>query len=137
MEQALDALDAAEDLPVTERVPAEQEAVQDFAEAIAEALADGFSSVQQGPLADAVASEANHYNKSDVKELIQDAVEERQGAGKKRLDELLREDLDRVEVVKTTDHKQGATYRWHFDPAGSAPFQVETRSGTDGRGHFS
>lgn len=109
---------------------AEQEHVDEFVSAVAKALADGLNQ-PVGLYAGAVAEETEYYSKTDLKQQISDRVEEYRGGDKQPLGEFVGEELVKVLVVKTTDHRQGAEYIWDF-----GTFKVETRSGKDGRGHF-
>lgn len=111
--------------------PAEQAALDAFADAMATALLDGLRGSDTAAYVAPIADAAKYYNKTDVQGRVQDAVEERENVGKTPLDDMLRHDLRNVRVIKTTDKKQGTVYRWDF-PNG----EVETRSGKDGRGHF-
>lgn len=135
-DDALEALADAAEMSDVKQHAAEQEAIADFADEMADALLDGLVGSQTSPYAAILAKKADYYNKSDIRGEIQSAVEAKENAGKKDLAELLRNDLAEVVVVRTTDHKQGTTYRWHFDPDDAPKFQVETHHGKDGRGHF-
>lgn len=110
---------------------AENEHVSQFVDELAAALVDGLDE-PVGLFAGAVADETEYYTKTDLKQKVSDAVEERRNAGKPALDQYILDHLEKVIVVKTTDARQGADYIWDFDT-----FQVETQSGRDRRGHFS
>lgn len=109
---------------------AEHEHVSEFIDAVAQALADGMNQ-PVGFFAGAVADETEYYTKSDLKQQIKDRTEELRNGGKQPLDGFVEDRLNKVVVVKTTDHRQGAEYIWDF-----GTFKVETQSGKDGRGHF-
>ncbi len=109
---------------------AEQEHVTAFVDEVAQALADGLTDAV-GFYAGAVAEETEYYSKTDLKQQITDRTEELSDSGGKRLNEFIEDRLEKVTVVKTTDHLQGAEYIFDF-----GTFKVETRSGKDGRGHF-
>lgn len=123
------AMDSAENAAVAGQ--AEHHAVTQVVEAVSEALVDGMNE-PVGYFAGMLADECQYHVKTDIKELITDAVEERRGQHKQPLCEFVDDRLESVTVVKTTDHRQGAEYVWDF-----GTFKVETQSGKDGRGHFS
>lgn len=132
MQQAVDDLQAAhaEAENAAKAGVAEQEHVSAFVDAVARELDAGMNE-PVGLFAGAVADETEYYTKSDLKQQIKDRSEELRNKGKEPLDEFVQDRLEKVVVVKTTDHKQGAEYIWDF-----GTFKVETQSGKDGRGHF-
>lgn len=119
--------DEAKDL-----APAEDEVLRDFADSYAEALLEGFSHTKTDVHAAMLADEADYHNKTNVKNLIQEAVEQKKGVHEKAFDEVLRENLDEVVVVRTTDAKQDTLYRWHLKEC-----KIETTSSGETRTHFS
>lgn len=124
--------DAQELTDVTDRAIAEREAVEDvFVDAVATALVGGenFPVVRySSPVGDV----SHNYNRTVVKQLITDRVEQLRGeAGPRPFNEFIEERLETVYITRTTDANQGTTYTWDF-----GTFRVETRSGGDGRGHF-
>jgi len=82
---------------------AEQEHVTAFVDEVAQALADGLTDAV-GFYAGAVAEETEYYSKTDLKQQIKDRTEELSDSGGKRLNEFIKDRLEKVTVVKTTDH---------------------------------
>lgn len=109
---------------------AEQKHVAAFVDELARALTDGLNDAV-GFYAGAVADEAEYYSKTDLKQQVKDKTEELRGGDKQPLDEFVQERLESVLVVRTTDARQGAEYIFDF-----GTFKIETQSGEDGRGHF-
>ena len=129
---AIAELQAAGGTDAKSRGGAEQAAADRVADGVARALVDGLTD-PAGPYAKQVAAESDFWTPTDLKARITDRVEELEaGGGNERLDEYVENELEKVTVVRTTDHRQGAEYVWDF-----GAFKVETRSGKDGRGHFS
>lgn len=123
--------DAQEDADnVAELAPKEVEIVQRFTDTVAKCLAEGMNK-PVGFFASAVADAAEHHTKTNLKQSIKDRSEDYRGGDKQELDRFITDRLEKVIVVKTTDHRQGAEYVWDF-----GTFKVETRSGKDGRGHY-
>lgn len=130
LEEAVDDLDAADGGNTMEVARAESDAVEKVVDAVAEALVDGMNE-SVGFFAGALADVCHYNNKTDLKQQIKDRVTELRDDGKEPLDGFMEDRLEKVTVVKTTDHKQGAQYIWDF-----GTFKVETKSGRDRRGHF-
>lgn len=131
---ALEAIQEAQEESMDPAVlaPAEQRAKDDFADGMAEAIEAGLRPSDLGAYITPIEETIHNYNKSQVKAAIQDAIEDLEASKKTPLQDVIRDRLRKVTKVKTTDRKQGTVYRWDF-PDGV----VETRSGKDGRGHFS
>lgn len=130
---AIAAFEEAAEFPTIERVSAEQETALKFADEQAEALSDGLQPAHMRSACDNVADTADNYTKSDLIDLVEDRLEgiaDNKDA-RRPFDVILREDLEEVVIVRTTDARQKTIYRWQF-PAGT----VETRSTKDGRAHF-
>ena len=64
-----------------EVAPAEQEAIDDFADVLADALLDGLRGSDTAAYIGPVADSAKYYNKTDIQTRFQDAVEERENVG--------------------------------------------------------
>jgi hypothetical protein len=110
----------------------EDEAIETLAEGVGKALAQGLNA-PAGRFAAVVGKESEYYTKTDAKQKIREKSEEyaRQDRDKQPLCEYLQDELNKVVVHRISDAKQGAHYSWHF-----GNFQVQTRSGKDGREHF-
>lgn len=130
---AIAAFDRADELPTIEKVSAEQEAALEFADEQAEALSDGLQTAHMRSACDNVSDEADNYTKSDLIDLVEDRLEEIVGEkdGRRPFNQILRDDLEEVVIVRTTDARQKTIYRWQFTTG-----TVETRSTKDGRAHF-
>lgn len=113
----------------------EQSAVEDFIDAVAGVVADGLGQHQVSPHLDAVAEAAAAYNKTALKEALDERVDEleREGDdGRVPLDAFVEQRLREVTVVRTTDEKQDTVWRWTF-----GDFTLETGTTKDGIEHFS
>lgn len=126
-------LEAAEDLPLIERVTKEQEKVLSFADTQAELLDDGLQKVHMRSMCGSVAGVADNYTKSALMELVDERYEELVESQDTRrpFDEILEEDLEEVVVTRTTDARLQTLYRWRFSTG-----TVETQATKDGRTHF-
>ncbi|UPV72965.1 hypothetical protein M0R89_10435 [Halorussus limi] len=131
-DEALAQIESVADASPAEKGAGEEEAVHTFADTVADALLEGFGESSTGVHVSAIADTADYFNKTDVQGVIQEKVEAKKQADRRPFNEVLETELEEVVTVKTTDHKQDATYRWDFGTA-----TVETQSGKDGRGHFS
>lgn len=131
--EAIAAFEKASDLGPIERVKAEQEAALEFADAQASALSDGLQPAHMRSACDTLSGEAKNYTKSDLINLVEDRLEElvEKQDTRRPFDTILREDLEEVVIVRTTDARQKTIYRWQFREGA-----VETRSTKDGRTHF-
>lgn len=133
-----DALEAFEEAGAQEdpieKASGEQRAADDFLTILADCIVDGLSVAQARQHCDVVADSADHYNKTTLTELLEEKIEEKKEAECDRppFDEVIQEELKEVLIIRTTDAKQSAHYRWHFR-AGT----VETTSNAEGRAHFS
>lgn len=142
-ERANDALAEAfsriEDCQTHETIPqqasAENDVAREFASELAIAVCKGLNSAQASAYCGQIAEAAEFYNKTDLKGLLDEALEEEREAndGRQPLDQLIEEELEEVVIVKTSDARQSTLYRWHFK--GGVMF--ETQSTKDGRTHFS
>ncbi len=108
----------------------EQEIIDGYIDTVAKALSSGVND-PVGLYAGAAADEAVYYSKTDIKQKTKDRIQSVRGDDTPALDEFVRDDLESVTVLKTTDQHQGAIYTWDF-----GNFKVETNSGEDSRGHF-
>lgn len=130
---ALDKLEEASEMDITERPRAEMDAIEEFAEILAEKLHEGAGAHNKSVQAEVLADAAKYPTKTSIKEIIQNKIEEIDDNDKKKpLNEVILKRLDEVVVVRSTDMKQNPIYRWHFENG-----IVETGGGTEGREHFS
>lgn len=118
----------------TEQIQQETDAVADFAETMAKALVDGFKSSATGPHVAAVSDTAKYHTKTELQQQVQNAVERIEGEDKTALDDMIRERLESVDIIRTTDHRQGTIYRWQFV---DCVIETEGGGGKNRRGHLS
>lgn len=138
---ALDALESldTEDDPVA-AVREEKAIMDDFAERIAAARRGGLSESHVSAYAKKLHEYADIYSKTEIIDHVDDTYDKQMssaGAGGTQqtyppLDQWLQANLERLTVVRTTDHKQETLYRWQFS-SGTA----ETSDSRNGVTHFS
>jgi hypothetical protein len=105
----------------------ENEIQGEACEAVAELSKTGdISRAEKNQLADVLADELTQYTKTDLKTEFDEYFQREQSGTP--FDTLIEERLDEVVVVKNTDHRQGAVFRWHFDDG----VQLETETSADG-----
>lgn len=132
--EALERLEsAADEDSKLARMEEETAAIETFATEFAKCLQDGVNNSQVSPYAALVADASKWHTKTDVRQQIQTALEELDGKGKTPFDDVVRERLRSVQVIRTTDHKQGTTYRWEF---ADCTIETEGGGGKNRRGHF-
>lgn len=132
--EALNRLEsAADEDSKLARMEEETDAIETFATEFAKCLQDGVNNSQVSPYAALVADASKWHTKTDVRQQIQTALEELDGKGKTPFDDVVRERLRSVQVIRTTDHKQGTTYRWEF---ADCTIETEGGGGKNRRGHF-
>jgi len=117
-----------------EQIQEETDAIGDFAETMAQALVDGFKSSSTGPHIAAVSDTAKYHTKTELQQQVQNAVERLEGEDKTALDDVIRERLESVDIIRTTDHRQGTIYRWQF---ADCVIETEGGGGKNRRGHLS
>lgn len=142
-ERANDALAQAfsriEDCQTRETIPqqasAENDVAREFTDELATAVSKGLSSSQASAYCGQIAEAAAFYTKTDLKGLLDEALEAQREAtdGRRPLDQLVEDDLEEVVIVTTSDARQSTLYRWHFEDG----VMFETQSTKDGRTHFS
>lgn len=133
-DEALTALDTAADVEdVAERAQLEQSAAMDFAADMAAAIQKGLAQAHVRSNCGQFSDASKYYTKSDLADLIEDAVEEhkQQADSRRPFDRVIDQDLNEVVIVRTTDAKQSTIYRWQFNGA-----SVETTANSEGRTHF-
>jgi len=110
----------------------EDDAVQTVVDGVADALVSGLNK-PVGFYAGIIADDCEYYSKTDIKQSIKERTEElaAEGNDKQRMDEFVQKSLDKVIVHRNSDAKQGAKFTWDF-----GSFQVQTESGSEGRGHY-
>jgi len=105
----------------------ENEIQGEACEAVAELSKNGdISRAAKNQLADVLADELAQYTKTDLKTEFDEYFQREQSGTP--FDTLIEGRLDEVVVVKNTDHRQGAVFRWHFDDG----VQLETETSADG-----
>jgi len=105
----------------------ENEIQGEACEAVAELSKNGdISRAEKNQLADVLADELAQYTKTDLKTEFDEYFQREQSGTP--FDTLIEGRLDEVVVVKNTDHRQGAVFRWHFDDG----VQLETETSADG-----
>jgi len=105
----------------------ENEIQGEACEAVAELSKTGdISRAEKNQLADVLADELTQYTKTDLKTEFDEYFQREQSGT--AFDTLIEQRLDEVVVVKNTDHRQGAVFRWHFDDG----VQLETETSADG-----
>jgi len=105
----------------------ENEIQGEACEAVAELSKNGdITRAEKNQLADVLADELAQYTKTDLKNEFDEYFQREQSGTP--FDTLIEERLDEVVVVKNTDHRQGAVFRWHF----SDGVQLETETSADG-----
>lgn len=132
LETFREGIEDAEDKPPTERVVAEAQHFEQLTDTLGECYAQGLD-LPTGMFADTVAEVTKSLNKTDAKAAIARKSEEAKlsDRDRPRLDEWIRENLEEVRVVRTTDHVQTVNYVWDFGAV-----TVETQSGREGREHY-
>lgn len=130
LDECLAKLEAAGEASVSVQMKKEQEAVEELADTLADAFANGLNS-SEGRFAAAVA-DVSRLNKTEAKSLIARKVQEAQANAGNPLNVWIADNLEEVRVIRTTDHVQDSRYVWDFGGV-----TVETASGDGRRGHFS
>jgi len=134
-DETLERLEAAKNADSKpQQIQEETDAIADFAETMAEALVEGFKSSSTGPHIAAVSDTAKYHTKTELQQQVQNAAERIEGEDKTALDDLIRERLESVDIIRTTDHRQGTIYRWQFV---DCVIETEGGGGKNRRGHLS
>lgn len=115
------------------RLKGENSVVGDACELVAELSDAGeMSESQMNALADQLSEILARYNKTDLKSEFSEHYAETGGEGVP-FDQLLEKRLESLQVVHSTDAKQGTVWRWHF----SDGVKLETETSKDGgRKHY-
>lgn len=118
---------------IAERAAAEQEAAHELVNQLAIAILDDLSISMAKQMVGVAADASHHYTKTAFKDLLSERIEEvkQENSDRRLFDQIVREDLTEVLVVRTTDAKQATQYRWEFTNG-----SVETTANADGREHF-
>ena len=116
------------------RVSAEQEEIGSFMETAADMAAAGdVSESDIGPLLDAIKDESEFYNKTELRGLFKEKLEESDvddDDERPEFDEWIEGHLEQVLVVETTDKSRPVTtYTWDFGPHGTAETRRDPSSG--------
>jgi len=115
----------AEDTAATAR--RENQVVGEACQAVGELSANGdISKAEKNQLAGVLSDELAQYTKTDLKNEFDDYFQREQSGIP--FDELIEERLQEIVVIKSTDHRQGAMFRWHF----SDGVQLETETTEEG-----
>ena len=134
-DNALEALEEAKNADSKPtQVQKETDAVRDFATNMAEALSNGLPGSSTGPHVAAISSSAKYHTKTEIQQMVKNALDELEGEDKPALDDLIREQLESVDIIRTTDHRQGTIYRWQF---ADCVIETEGGGGKNRRGHLS
>ena len=134
-DNALEALEEAKNADSKPtQVQKETDAVREFVTNMAEALSNGLPGSSTGPHVAAISSSAKYHTKTEIQQMVKNALDELEGEDKPALDDLIREQLESVDIIRTTDHRQGTIYRWQF--AGCV-IETEGGGGKNRRGHLS
>ncbi len=134
-DNALEALEEAKNADSKPtQVQKETDAVREFATNMAEALSNGLPGSSTGPHVAAIASSAKYHTKTEIQQMVKNALDELEGEDKPALDDLIREQLESVDIIRTTDHRQGTIYRWQF---ADCVIETEGGGGKNRRGHLS
>lgn len=119
-EAAQDSNDAEDTAAIARR---ENQVVGDACEAVTELSANGdISKAEKNQLASVLSDELAQYNKTDLKNEFEDYFQREQSGT--HFDKLIQQRLEEITVIKSTDHRQGAMFRWHFRDG----TQVETET---------
>jgi hypothetical protein len=118
---------------IAERAQREQEAAHDLVDDLARAVLDGLSPSMAKQMVGVAADASNHYTKTAFKDLLGERLEQakQEDSDRRPFDEIVRQDLEEVLIVRTTDARQSTHYRWEF-VGGS----VETTANAESREHF-
>jgi hypothetical protein len=133
-DEFLAAADEIADLDeIAERAQREQEAAHDLVDGLAHAVVDGLSLSMAKQMTGVAADASQHYTKTAFKDLLADRIDDVkvETSDRRPFDQIVREDLEEVLVVRTTDAKQSTHYRWEFGDG-----SVETTANAEGREHF-
>lgn len=134
-DNALEALEEAKNADSKPtQVQKETDAVREFATNMAEALSNGLPGSSTGPHVAAISSSAKYHTKTEIQQMVKNALDELEGEDKPALDDLIREQLESVDIIRTTDHRQGTIYRWQF---ADCVIETEGGGGKNRRGHLS
>jgi hypothetical protein len=121
---AQDASNAEDTAAIARR---ENQVVGDACEAVGELSANGdISKAEKNQLAGVLSDELAQYTKTDLKNEFDDYFQREQSGTP--FDKLIEDRLEEIVVIKNTDHRQGAMFRWHF----SDGVQLETETTEEG-----
>lgn len=111
------------------RLKAENRVVGEGCEKVAELSKQGkLAESEMNSLADLLSDALARYTKTDIKQEFQEHYAESGGDGI-QFNTLLEDRLDELQVVHSTDAKQGTVWRWHF----SDGVKLETEVSKDGK----
>lgn len=134
-ERALDRLEAAESEDVASKLKQQSEAVGDFAEELAEVVIAGVPETVLPEFCGALADECPHVTKSSISSQVKAEIERlsAQGSeGSKSVNQFLEDSIEDLIVVRSTDAKQSAIYRWWFEQG----FVIETGEQATSHMHY-
>lgn len=138
LEKATEAIASVDGGKASERYTAEAEAVDGFTHRIGDLVANhGLPETEIGALAGSLSDVAQLSNKTDIKQAIEDEVEGMAKGGDgmgPALNASLQENVEEVEIVRSTDAKQSAVYRWHINDPVVGRYEIET--GESATPHF-
>lgn len=129
-QKVLESLDSTD----PEQMSSEVAAIKEFTTTLGECLADGAEEPVADGLCDKIA-DVSSWTKTGLKRAMNNAKVNfiSSNSSKKTFGEALEDDLIKIVQIKSTDHHQGASYRWEF-PNGT----VETKQSKDKKySHFS
>lgn len=137
LQKAIETVDDADDDPVS-IAKTEGEAVQQFAEDMAEAALNGLRDSDMSRLAGALNDECRNTTKTGIKDDIEDAVQASLESGTTRtpINGYLLQNVKRVERVRSTDANQDAMYQWVINDPEAGTFRIETGPDPSVDSHF-
>lgn len=116
-----------------ERAKQEQQAVEEFVDELAQAVVDGLSRGQAKQRCGVVSDNSEYHTKTALKQMLAERADEleTEQSDRRPFDAVLRDDLQEVVIIRTTDAKQDTRYRWEFLKG-----SLETTATAEGRAHF-
>lgn len=131
VDAAADVFDAAEDAAEqdgTDRLKAENAVVGDACELVKELSEAGrLSEADMNALAGELSETLAQYTKTDLKTEFREYFSDELGDGKK-FNQILSDRVEEIQIVHSSDAKQGTVWRWHFDDG----VMLETETSKDG-----
>lgn len=134
LETALDMIGEIDDGDAILAMTTEREALETFADTVAEASVQGLTESKWTHYCGHLADESPHLNKTDIRSAVKDRISQRTAPGDDDYPTILgylESNTKSVVAVRSTDAKQSTLYRWHFEDESVGTYQIETGGSTE------